>query len=110
MLSLLGAAFATKEYHLTVELDPNNGRAWNNLAVAAMQRGDYARALQAAERALAVSGVKFRALYNMANAQLNLGRRDEGCASLRRALELNPTYDKALELLQSACTDAKVAP
>ncbi|HET8937985.1 MAG TPA: tetratricopeptide repeat protein [Polyangiales bacterium] len=96
---------ATPLFERAIELDPRDGRAWNNLAVCALNGGDYARALVAAQNAISfASAPPFRALYNEGLAYLRLGEESQGCKALRRALSINPAYQQAAELSRRVCS------
>jgi tetratricopeptide (TPR) repeat protein len=81
---------------MATHLDSTNIRAWNNLAVAYETSGRLADGERAARRAIHLSdGIHFRAWYNLATIQQRQGKESESCASLDRALAINPNYVKA---------------
>jgi protein O-mannosyl-transferase len=100
----LGVVFARKglwrnsvyTFEKAISLDPANLRAWSNLAVAYENMGRLEEGEGAARRAIQLSGgTHFRAWYNLATVQLKQGRDRESCASLDKALEINPLYARA---------------
>ena len=84
-------SFALPYFVQAVDLDPQNAKAWNNIAAGALQQGDYGRAIVAAKRAAAATSSPFRSLHNLAIAHLMLGETREGCDALARALEHDPS-------------------
>jgi hypothetical protein len=100
----IGVVFAKKgfwreaiaSFESATRLDPANMRAWNNLAVAYESVGRLDDGERAVRHAIRLSdGTHFRAWYNLATIQQLQGRAAEACASLARALDINPYYAKA---------------
>jgi tetratricopeptide (TPR) repeat protein len=101
----IGVVFANKglwpqaivSFRGATRMDPDHLRAWNNLAVAYETVGRLDEGERAARRAIDISeGTHFRAWYNLATIQQKQGRADDACASLDRALAINPYYARAL--------------
>ncbi|MFP4549395.1 MAG: tetratricopeptide repeat protein [Spirochaetales bacterium] len=83
---------AIRWYRQTLELEPDNAEALNNVAVSLRQIGELDKALEAAARAEARLGLRADVLYNKGNILKNMGRIDEAIAAYRRALELDENY------------------
>ena len=45
----------------------------------------------------------FRAWYNLGVAQMNMGEREAACASVERALHINPSYSAAVAFWRASC-------
>lgn len=99
------------EVHL--QRHPKDGRAWVLLGRLAMGTGDFERAAQAFERALAASpkvardpGVwcEFADALGMAQGRVLQGRPRE---AIERALALDPTHPRALEMAGSAAFEER---
>jgi tetratricopeptide (TPR) repeat protein len=87
---------AIKQFEAATRLDPGNIRAWNNLSVAYESNNRLEDGERAIRRAIHLSdGTHFRAWYNLATIQQRQGKEQESCASLDRALAINPYYVKA---------------
>jgi len=100
----IGVVFARKglwkesiiSFETATRLDPAHMRAWSNLAVAYESLGRLDDGERAARRAIHLSdGTHFRAWYNLATVQQRQGREHDSCASLDRALAINPRYARA---------------
>jgi tetratricopeptide (TPR) repeat protein len=87
----------------SVELDGRNVRALNNLAVGYLRTHREADAEQTLQRAVDVSPAAYRSWFNLGVARLALGKRDEGCAAVRRALEIQPAYEQARQVQAQSC-------
>jgi Tfp pilus assembly protein PilF len=64
-------------YRAAARVDPQDGDAWNNLAQVLMEQGQYAQALQAAQRAVATGGsrlAQYRALEQNIREKVPLGQ------------------------------------
>jgi tetratricopeptide (TPR) repeat protein len=87
---------AIASFETATRLDPANMRAWNNLSVAYETKGRLDDGERAVRRAIHLSdGTHFRAWYNLATIQQRQGKEQESCASLERALAINPYYARA---------------
>ncbi len=67
---------------------PESAVAWNNLAWALAERGQWDRALVAAERSLAIDPSYVAALVNQGNALASLGRTAEAIEVQQRVIEM----------------------
>jgi len=91
-----------------VRLDARSSRAWMGLAKVAFQRGDYATALEKANRA--VRGAPGNASYRIYVGRVHLaaGRREEAVSTWRGVLAADPGNAEARRLLEKA--GEKIAP
>lgn len=83
---------ALRELETAVRLAPQDATAWNDLAAAHLAASEFARALTAADRAVAISSAFASAHFNRALALERLGRRDEAIRAYQRALDLDPQW------------------
>jgi tetratricopeptide (TPR) repeat protein len=68
---------AAQAYRAATQAYPQDGDAWNNLAQVLMEQGQYAQALQAVQRAVALGGsrvVQYRALEQSIKDKTPLGQ------------------------------------
>jgi arylsulfatase A-like enzyme/Flp pilus assembly protein TadD len=74
--------------------DERNATAWQNLALVALRRADWAEASARAERALELDGGLAPAWSYLGSARFNQGEAAEALAAWKRAVELDPDdYD-----------------
>ena len=92
---------ARDELAETVKLDPQFAQAWYNLGLACNALGQSEGALQDLVRAESIDPNSPRIPYARATVLARLGRAEEARNAARRALELQPGYQEAVELLQS---------
>lgn len=82
--------------------DPRDYGAHAVLGAALVQRGDYARAVDAFERARSIRPDLAHIHYNLGLALQKAGRAQEAVAAFRAALEVDPSYEKAKDALDRA--------
>lgn len=85
----------------TVKLDPQFARAWYNLGLAYSAQEKLEPALDALLRAESLDARSAQIPYARATILARLERNDEARAAARRALELNPEFQEARQLLQN---------
>lgn len=83
----------------TVKLDPQFARAWYNLGLAYSAQEKSELALDALLRAETLDSRSAQIPYARATILARLGRPEAARAAVRRALELQPTFREAAELL-----------
>ncbi|MFO1464682.1 MAG: tetratricopeptide repeat protein [bacterium] len=83
----------------TVELDPAFGRAWYNLGLAYAQGNQFEASLQALEKAEALMEDSAEPPYAMATLYLRRGESEKARRALARALQRNPQFAPAQDLL-----------
>jgi Flp pilus assembly protein TadD len=88
------------ELEKAVQLDPQLARAWYNLGLARSGRGDDAGANAALVRAESADPDDPRIPYARATVLARMGNLAEARVAARRALELNPGFTAATQLLQ----------
>jgi tetratricopeptide (TPR) repeat protein len=84
-----------------IKLDPRHARAWYNLGLAQNELGQSSAALESLLRAESIELEDPRIPYARATILARLARRPEARAAVRRALELQPGYADAQELLEA---------
>lgn len=84
----------------TVKLDPLYARAWYNLGLAYAGQEKLDQALNALMRAESLDARSPQIPYARATILARLGGTEEAKAAARRALELQPSFREATELLQ----------
>jgi len=93
----LDAAIAS--YRAALELDPQFGEAWFNLAGALRRAGRSEEALQPARRAADLSPDSARVQFGLGAVLVDLGQDAEAAVALRAALALEPDHADALNAL-----------
>ncbi len=84
-----------------VKLDPRHARAWYNLGLAQNSLGRPAEALESLARGESADPNDARIPYARATILAQLGRISDARAAARRALEIQPDFAPAAELLRS---------
>jgi Flp pilus assembly protein TadD len=84
-----------------VKLEPSFAQAWYNLGLAYAASSQDQSALESLVRAESLDAHSAQIPYARATVLARLGRLDEARAAARRALELQPTYPEANELLRT---------
>jgi Flp pilus assembly protein TadD len=85
----------------TLELDGGNARAWYNLGLAYNSRNEPQRAIEALRRGEAAGPSDYAIPYARATIHARLGQRAEAVEAATRALQLNPQFAEAAQLLRS---------
>jgi predicted CXXCH cytochrome family protein len=88
------------ELELAVKYNPRHARAWYNLGLARSGRGDLPGALEALARAESVDSSNPRIPYARATVLARLQRFSEARRAARRALEIDPNFSDAAQLLR----------
>ena len=81
---------AIAEWEKALAIEPENGRAHNNLGVLLARQGRYAEAIPHYEEALKLDPQYFAIHHNLGRALAAVGRLDEAIAHLETALEHSP--------------------
>ena len=84
-----------------VRLDPGQARAWYNLGLALNSAGRLDKALEALGQAEGVDSSDPRNPYARATILAGIGRKEEARRAAQRALEIEPGFEPARELLRS---------
>jgi tetratricopeptide (TPR) repeat protein len=85
----------------TVAMDARHARAWYNLGLARHAQGKSPAAVEALSRAETLMPGDARIPYAQATIWVELGRREEARAAVRRALAAEPDHREARQLLES---------
>jgi cytochrome c-type biogenesis protein CcmH/NrfG len=86
-------------YERLYKADPTQSSAPMNLGAYQMEQGHYAEAIRLFEAALRISPALVLVRLDLAVALIHEGRRDEARAVLQKALEFNPSFKPARDLL-----------
>ena len=81
---------AKQEFTQATELAPGEPAVWANLGLAYLRLGEFDAASPALERAAALAPSTSDVAFLMGRLETARGRREEGIAHLRRAVELDP--------------------
>jgi predicted CXXCH cytochrome family protein len=90
-----------KNLEETVRLNPQHARAWYNLGLAKYSAGSVEDALTALVRAESTDSNDPRSPYARATILAKLGRTDEARRAAQRALEIQPNFPEAQQLLEA---------
>ncbi|HSS20043.1 MAG TPA: tetratricopeptide repeat protein [Pyrinomonadaceae bacterium] len=94
-------ADAAKAYEAIVKDEPNNGRAWYQLAMSRFSLEQFAQAIDAFQKNVAIAN-NSSAMYNMACAYARLGQKEKALEWLKKSIEskvppfVNPADDTDL--------------
>jgi len=92
-------AHALPLYAQSWRMDPTQAAVAEALGAYQMQRGNLEAAIRWWNQALAINPALLLARTNSAVALVRMGRREEAEATLRKALEFNPSFQEARDLL-----------
>ena len=81
---------AYQAYLHTVEIDPRNPQAYNNMGVIHFDRKEYTLALPLFQKVLALDSLNLDAMGNIGAVYQNLGKRVEALRWYDKALAINP--------------------
>ena len=84
----------------SVELDPRFARGWYNLGLAYNSCGKTQEAIESLVRAESIDDHSPDIPFARATILARLGRTDQARAAARRALEIQPAYTQATQLLE----------
>ncbi len=83
---------AIQEYNKAIDLDPNYGLAFNQIAFVYFSMEDFEKAIEYFERYISVSPGDANPLDSMAVCYYRMGRLDETVAKYKEALEVKPDW------------------
>ena len=92
---------AEEHYRLALEIDPNYKIALSNLSGLFFDQKRYEEALQRVDAVIAISPDDANAHANRGAILFHLDRKDEAVRSLERALSLDPTLQRAQNILEA---------
>ena len=90
---------AVKAYDRAIQLDPNEGTAFNNKGFILNKLGRYEEALVALDEAIRLNSRSIQSFSNKGDALSNLDRYAEALQAYEKALELDPTNQHALQAI-----------
>lgn len=104
-------AHALPMYERVWRMDPGQYAAGSALGAYQMQRGNLEEAIRLWNQTLAISPALLLVRKNLATALWRTGRADQAQATLRQALEFNPSFQEAKDLLEQIVkSPAPVSP
>ncbi|MFH1181436.1 MAG: tetratricopeptide repeat protein, partial [Candidatus Woesearchaeota archaeon] len=86
-------------WQIAAERSPNTSAVFSNLGHAYEQEGDYAKAQESFEKAIALDPENPKAHYNLATIFINAGMYDRALKQLMTASNLKPDYYQAYDLM-----------
>jgi two-component system chemotaxis response regulator CheY len=90
---------AEKAFKYALELDPTQTHAFNRIAVALRRQSKLAEAETYFLKAIEADEGDENLYYNLSRVYIDQGRKPEAVAKLEKALELNPEFVEAREML-----------
>jgi len=90
---------AEKSWKKVLEIEPDNGEAWNNLGVLYRKHGDDEKALAAFQEAEEKAPERPDIPYNIGNLYKSSGDFDKAVTYYNKAIEINPEYAPAFNNL-----------
>ncbi len=103
-------ALALDLLDVVVVLKPSFAEGWNRRATVHYMREDFGKSLVDIERTLALEPRHWGALSGLAIIQRRLGFDDDALVSFKRALEVNPGLENAVEAIEDLEKEAEGAP
>lgn len=90
---------SAEQFRAVLAIDPDHGRAWNDIGSALRGLGQFEAALAASRRAVELLPDDAATHNNLGNVLLQTGHLDEARASYERALAIRPDYPEAINNL-----------
>ncbi|WP_305986786.1 tetratricopeptide repeat protein [Roseibium sp. MMSF_3544] len=117
LMSRAGKAIQADDHGLALDLldvvvvlKPSFAEGWNRRATVHYMREDFGKSLVDIERTLALEPRHWGALSGLAIIQRRLGFDTEALETFRRALEIHPGLENALEAIEDLEKEAEGAP
>ena len=98
---------ASKQYSAAIQLGPENGPAWNNLAGILSNKGDVAKAIEIYRRSLEHVRDFSELNYNLAVLLHQQGHRLDAIKELEAGLEIDPNSMKIRRFLDGLTSPDK---
>lgn len=98
---------AAKLTDTIVELEPGFPEGWNRKALVAYLRNDYADAMDALRRVLALEPSHFKALDGLAQVLSETGEKKAALGTYRRLLDVHPYWEGAQEAMEKLERDVE---
>jgi tetratricopeptide (TPR) repeat protein len=92
---------AEREFLKSIELNPNEEMAHNNLGLIYARRGDYEKAEMFYKKELEINPYYDNAHFNLGLLYFNLNRKEEAVLFWKKTLEINPNFIDAIKSLAS---------
>ena len=109
LLNAGDAPSAASIFEMATNLAPTDSDGWTNLSTALHAMSEHDRAIECANRAVALGLDSSNALAAQAAAQFELGKIEESVATYQRAVELNPTVLVFCKLAVALITSGRQA-
>ncbi len=90
---------AEMAFKVSLEGNPDDISVYNRLGMAYRRQKKFPEAIANYQKALAIAPFEESLLYNLARAHLDAGDRNNAVGSLKKALDLVPSFQEATELL-----------
>ncbi|MEL7528948.1 MAG: tetratricopeptide repeat protein [Pseudomonadota bacterium] len=117
LMSRAGQAIQADDHALALDLldvvvilKPSFAEGWNRRATVHYMREDFGKSLVDIERTLALEPRHWGALSGLAIIQRRLGFDDDALVTFKRALEVNPGLENAVEAIEDLEKKAEGAP
>ncbi len=85
---------AIEEFNKALELDPNFGRAHNDLGYTYLRMGNYIKAIEHFKKYVSLHPDDANPLDSLAEAYFQMGKLDDAIAKYKDALEIKPDLDR----------------
>lgn len=92
---------ATAHFHTAIRLNPRAPESYHNLAIMALQKGDYEGSIELLKRAMAVDFYFLPAKKTLASIDLERGENDKAKALLNDILRIDPRDAWSLDALEN---------
>jgi tetratricopeptide (TPR) repeat protein len=101
---------AEEIFNTVLTLRPNTTNVYNSLGIIYRRQGRLEESLRAYQKAMLVHPEDENIFFNMARAQIELDQTSEARLSLKRAIDLNPGFVPAKDLLRAIELGLKLKP
>jgi tetratricopeptide (TPR) repeat protein len=95
LMLLKRPAAALAAFQMVTRADPRHRRAWSCIGILLAARAQFEPAIEAFERAAALSPAEAATHFNLAFLLQRAGRHGEAIARFERALEIDPRLERA---------------
>ena len=96
-----------QEHLKAAELNPDSPQAYNNLGMVYGNRGDFNKAKEMLEKSIAINTENPRTYTNLGLVYYRLGQPQEALRLWHKALEIDPHFEEALQVLRLSGAEGK---